>query len=91
MGELKTFPTEVCHLGSACYLLAPAILIFTYSSLPNSFADGIVVGIMEAAVWEHNSLSNALITYTCSCKGTLLFQVFNRAHKGQLKNTGSLS
>uniref|UniRef100_A0A8C3K5G6 Secreted protein n=1 Tax=Calidris pygmaea TaxID=425635 RepID=A0A8C3K5G6_9CHAR len=25
------------------------------------------------------------------CKGTLLFQVFNRAHKLQLKNTGSLS
>lgn len=62
VGKIKTFCTEVYYLGSACYLLAPAILIFTCCSLPNSFADGKVVLIMEAAVWEHNSLSNALIT-----------------------------
>lgn len=73
------FLTELCYLGSSCYLLASAILIFTYCSLPNSFADGEVVHIIEAAVWELNSLSDALITHTCSCKGTLLFQVFNRA------------
>lgn len=36
---------------------------------------------MEAAVWEHNSLSNALIAYTHSCKGTFLFQVFNSPHQ----------
>lgn len=36
---------------------------------------------MEAAVWEHNSLSNALIAYTHSCKGTFLFQVFNSSHQ----------
>lgn len=50
------FPTELCYPGSSCYLLAPAILIFTYCSLSNSFADGEVIRITETAVWELNSL-----------------------------------
>lgn len=85
VGRMKTSLTEVCYLGSVCYLWAPALLIFTYCSLSNSFADGKVVCVMKAAVWEHNSLSNALIAYTHSCKGTFLFQVFNSSHQAITK------
>lgn len=50
------FLTELCYPGSSHYLLAPAILIFTYCSSSNSFADGEVIRVIEAAVWELNSL-----------------------------------